>query len=908
MAANEDEATQTPAMTELAQAIVFQLMKPGTLRGLEVVGSNTLADWVKMLIAAAIPLGVTLIEPFARGIAEGENLAAPAMARLNALAINDLLGTNISESTMAGPGAGRKVAGDIAIGDAILRSFATAGGAIQPDDAPAKKYLSLMVGYSMEGWLEGWMFQAVTQLFSLGQVNLDKFAELDDILANALGLGRMSSRIIRPYVRTLVETPLQWKVNKTYTPTLLSAAEAARQFFRGRWTREQVNEELGRQGYSTDRIEALLNGQRKTVSASDILYLQRDGGMPRATAELMLKEMGYDAETIVLLFAAEDARRYRAMLEQTANVAGAAYIDGHMTSAELQAYLSEIYPQPEERALFMSLLEAKRIAGRKRLSKADVEDAVKRNILSMIDYRRWAEAEGYDADSIMTLELLLAAEIGDAAEQARRRAEIERQREEAEKKRKEEAEKRRLELEARRAASIPPLADLKKAVIRGVVPIDRYSAQLRALEYPAADISFLVQLLQEDRDAQLEKEEQAAALALLGPQRDLSIGDLTRAVVAELLSPAELMARARDAGYDADEAALLGALAAQQRDDAREAKRRREEAAAAAAKRGLSLAQAERAVLHGIWTLGDYGGWLKSAGFDDFTISILTALLRTTMETQTRAVARAAAIADDVKTRNISLAQIEQAVIRGLRPIDEYRRVLQEGRYSDVDQQLLIDLLTSKILDAGAADAARATIAAASKNRRVSLAQIERAVQLGTVSLDAYRAWLADVGYTGIDAEILIDATVSDLRRVRADEELHTALLDKVGARAGDVVELERQVIAGDESPAAYVALLRALRVADADVDRLVARLQLLAADDADARALAEIADNTLTTRGLSMAQWAEAVRAQLRTLDDYAAFLTTQGFDAADVQILTTLLAGDLDRAAAKQPRGGGQ
>lgn len=905
--ATEDDAIDNPQHTELAAAIVAQLVAPGNLRKAEVTGLNVATEVVKFLVATAIPLGVGFIAPFAEGIAQGENLAAPAMARLNRLAVSDLLGVDIPESTFAGPGAGKRVSSDMAIGDAILKSIAAPGGAIAPSDDPAKKYLSLMVGYSLEGWLEGWMFQAVSQLFSLGQLNLDKFAELDDILAQALGFGRLSSRILRPYTDTLIQQPLEWKVNKTYTPHLLSPAEAARQFFRGRWTREQVNEELGRQGYSADRIEALLNGQRKTISASDVLYLQRDGGMPRATAELMLREMGYDSETITLLFAAEDTRRYRAMLEQTANVAAAAYIDGFLSSAEFQSTLSTIYPQAEERELFLQLVNLKKLASQKRLSKGEVETAVKRNILSMIDYRRYLEREGYDGDSVATLELLLRDEISGEAENARRRAEIERQREEERQRRAEEAERRRLELEAREAARIPPLGDIRRAVVLGVVPIDRYVDQLRALKYPAADIDFLTELLALDRQAQLDKEERAEELASARPNPDLPIAVLERAAVAGVMPVADYGNILRDRGYDDAERAILVGLAQQKLDARLAAEALRAEMAEARGARGLQLAQAERATKRGLWSLGDFRAWLDQSGFDAFAAGVLVELMRGDLADLAEAESRRAAIGAELRARDVSLSDVEDAVLRGLRTLDDYRAVLARFRYTPMDQQLLIDLLTARLDERRAAAALRADVAAATQDQRLSLKQIERAVQLGTVTLDAYRAYLGEAGYRDFDADVLTASLVADVQAARADDAARAIVLAGAGVQAAAVEDVEAAVVAGDENLTAYVALLRSLGVDNATVERLARRLDELVRDRADALALETAVDVVLKPKQLSSSQWAAAVREGLRSLEDYAAFLELEGYGDAEVQILTTLLARSIEKTATKPPREGG-
>jgi hypothetical protein len=66
-------------------------------------------------------------------------------------------------------------------------------------------------------------------------------------------------------------------MNKLHRPTLLGAGTLAKQIARHPEKKEQWIEDLRREGYSEDRIEALLNEQAKFHSVSDVYRLTRAG-------------------------------------------------------------------------------------------------------------------------------------------------------------------------------------------------------------------------------------------------------------------------------------------------------------------------------------------------------------------------------------------------------------------------------------------------------------------------------------------------------------------------------------------------------------------------------------------------------------------------------------------------------
>lgn len=905
MAHDEDSAQDPPAFDSLAGSIVAKTITPAVLSSFQVTITNAIVEAIKTVVAGAINIGAGVIEPIARGIAQGEELAGPAFERLNRLAIEDLLGVSIPPGTLAGRGAGRRVAEDAAIGDAILRAFANHSGPIVPSADPAKRFLSTMVGFSIEGWLEGWITELLGNLVSLGQVDIEKFADLDDILANTLGLGRLSRRIMGPYIDALITTPLEWHVNKVYRPALLTASQLARELGRGRMTREQVYEELARQGYDDTRIEALLSDARRKPSVSDLMFLSREAGLPADTFRGFLRDLGYDADATSLLEQIELTKRYRTILDQSASEAARAYVEGAIDRADLLAILSETHQDPRERELFLRLVDLKRQTASRELTRTDAENAVRRGIWSMIDYRRYLERQGYRSDDITTLELLLRDVLNDRDVAAAARASLEAEKASAAAAKLLTEKARARELETRAKFTAPALGDLRRAALLGLMPVSAFADALRGRNYAPADIELLTRLLEADIDTRAAAEQVRRDRALDADDRSLTLAQLDRALELELLTIAEYEIRLRELGYSDDDRRVLAELARRRLEDRAAAAELRQGAAAALEARGISLAAAERAVKAGVLTLEEYAAELTRQGLNAGAVEILAATLAAELETAAAAARRRAEVAGELEPRGISLGAVEQAILLGVRPFEEYRRVLQEHRYSLVDQRLLEDLLAARLVRVSGARQARQANPAAAGEARLTLAQIERAVKAGVVPLETYRREIAAAGYDDAGARALEELLLLELGEARADEAVRGAVLEQFDGAGVGLEALERQFLAGELAAIGFRAALLAAGVDAADAERLtmrITRLRLLQTDGAD---LETAIAGELGRRELSLGQWKAAVLSGLRELREYRAFLESEGFAGADADVLTVLLELELENKAAAAGRG---
>src|SRR5262245_48890464 len=183
------------------------------------VTADTLSRVLSIAFKLIAPIGIGL----AKAIADSEDQVTPELSKIAAAAASDVFGTNVPASAFAvrrGHASQNPVAE--ALGAGLMQTIAGQGSADAPSDEAAKRFLGIIVNMALEGWYQGWFFELMSSVIPYVDVGKVKtFSELDDKLANALGLGRLSRRVLGPIVDATCVTPLQWKVQQQYRQSLL---------------------------------------------------------------------------------------------------------------------------------------------------------------------------------------------------------------------------------------------------------------------------------------------------------------------------------------------------------------------------------------------------------------------------------------------------------------------------------------------------------------------------------------------------------------------------------------------------------------------------------------------------------------------------------------------------------------
>lgn len=846
------------------------------------------------------PIGLGL----AKAMSESEDIIAPAFSEFAAAGINDIFGTNISGAAFAASrGAGNRGGAGDALGRALMNQIRGGSGPIAPSDEAAAKYVNAMATVALEDWFKGWFFEVLSSLVpQLDVGKIEAYGALGDKVSNVLGLGRISNRVLRPIVDASIVTPLEWKTNKTYQPRLLSPSEAARQVARGRWTTEQGVEELARQGYSAERIEAIFNGQRRFFSAADVRTFVNREHWTRDQGIQQLRDNGYDETAALDALRLEGLRRIDQLEDQLASAIVAAYADRRIDRAQFGGLLNDAVGVASERSFLTELGEMRRTLNVKRLSLAQVEAMVKSGVASVLDYREAARRDGYPEQDVLMLELQLRYELDKQSdvEELRRRATEDRALE-AERKAA-AAAARRAEIEAERARDARgPIAKLEQAVIRGLIPLSRVEEVLRA-EYDADTVAILLDLVEDKRADYVAQQERAARAETGARERGLNLSELRAALFAGVITIGEFRARLGQLGLSPDDAEVLTATAAGDLTARNEVSARRLAAGAAAQRRRIDLTRFETLVRRGARTMVQYDALLADLGFDDVDRAALVDLLQLTIADDAAARAERERAAAQLEERGLSLEQFERAVVLGVKSLDEYSRFLLEQDFTADAQIALVALLRDRVDEANAARARRHATTDDDGGLALSLATVRRAARLGVITPDAYADRLARQGYAPDDIAIDLELLLLEIADVQAARAKRDAAERAAAERQLSLVDVERAVKRGLQPIEAYRARAAELGFAGDDLDLLVALLVDEVADLQAARARRGQIDGELRARNLSVATLEEAVTKGFATLADFHAEVRALGYSAEDADLLTALLATDLDAAAEGQ------
>jgi hypothetical protein len=840
-----------------------------------------LLGWVAAQIILAVAKGMRLLDP-----AFGE----VAKASIALLFDVDVAPSAFTDLTNKGGREQMKRDVGTAMFNALTGLAGDAAGApLEPSAAPAERYLGTIANFAIEGWLTG----IAVELESLNY--LEHYGDLKDTVGQMYGFGRLTRRILGPAIDVTMRTPLEWQVHKTYRPTLLGAGEAARQLARGRWTREQVFEELARAGYSDERIEALLNAQQKFLSPADVRLMVDRQYWTGDEAIQHLVDQGYDKNLATTELTLEGARRIEAIESAEASAIVSAYAQRDIDASELRTALEAHILQPTQRALLTEEAELKRELNRKWLTGSEAAAAVKAGILAFPDYRSVLAREGYTDEDILTKELLLRYELNAKADLEAARAEVLAERAAAQTARAQAAAAKAAAVEQQRAlARLGSLADLKRAVVLGLIPIARY-ADVLTPQYDAETVQVLVDLVEADRQTYLTQQQAKADALKRAAVKAINVGQLEAAVYAHVLSPDELAARLTQLGMPAADVAVIHATVSATLADRTAAANARAAAALKAKTKGLDLARFEQLVRRGVRTLAEYDALLASLGYDDGARAGIEQLLTLKIADDQKAAQLRAdkAAADPAKA--LSLDQARRAVLLGLQSTDWFQTYLVNQDYGVDDQAVLVAELEDDVTTADAARAKRAQAAAAKEAQTPPLSTVARAAKLGLVSVDTYQQRLEAAGYTPDDVAIELDLLTTEMASVAAAQALKDAAAAKKTSRGLTLADVERAVKAGTAPIEAYRSAAVELGYDAAAVDTLVTTLTAQVDALHDAAAAKASVTKALSAAGVDLAALEAAVAAGTLTTDAYIAQLEAAGVTAVDAELLGATLEATL-------------
>jgi len=855
---------------------------------------GTLAEGAAAGKHAAFEMMVFLAAKLGAGLHAVEEPFLPVIAAFVAPILAGLFGAEVDEGALRktlDSGAAQ------AAGRAIVQGFLKAAtgddsGEIQPSTAGSERVAAAAVSAALESTFNAIVPELLSDLVPFEVGHFTAFTELPEEIIRTLGVSRLVRRALQPFINATCTTPATWALNKKYRPALLGASTLARLIARNPDDREKWTEDLRRDGYSEDRIAALLNEQRHFFSPSDVRtfvyrnYWTQDHGLQH------LRDQGYDEQTATDALRLEGLKRIDELETQESNAIIGAYVAGDIDRGTMIGMLNASVSIPVERTLLTERADVQRAANVKRLSLGQMAEMVKSGVLSLADYRGRAAELGYPIGDVDALDLQLRADMDKAKTIAQHRAELAAERAAAAAQRAAEKAAKLLQVQAAAAlAKRGTEAQLQDAAIRGLIPLARVE-EVYSAKYDPDTVTILMDDLAAKRQDYVARQQAAADAVKRAAVRHIDVGALEQAVMDGVISLDEFRGRLADLKFDAADADVLVSTLGAKLDAQAAAKAQRDEAAAAAKVKHIDLGRFELLVRRGHRTMADYAAFLSSLGYDAGSVAAMVDLLQTTIDADARAAQLRADAAKKAATKGLTLEQVRRAIIIGARDIATFTPWLLAAGYTTDDALVLLAELQADVDEATAARARRAAADRAVQAGRAPLSDVRRAARLGLIPVDVYFARLKADGYTADDIAIESDLLTTEIKQAHALD-AQVAAADAAAARKGLTLgQMSAAVLAGEAPLASYNALALSLGFSPDDANTLTATLQ----DKLDATAAARARQQQLAAEGAdreaSRADMEKAVKQKLKTLDDYRAWLADNGYADDDAALLTSELA----------------
>lgn len=799
-----------PTLQQLVDYFADALTDPARLQRVEATLSNAAARG-HVVAEASLPKAAgedvwkivgPLVRPILSALLSVLEFADPALDDISKIAVDAVIGARPRRGVVPDD-----------VGARIIERLAPAEAVIGPSIAGAQQYLTTITHLQFEGWLLSFVAEVFgdAAAFVRGSTEqLETIAELRKIAMQVFGGGRITRRVLSPFIDDSIVAPAKRWTSQKYRPSLLPVAGAIEAYLRGDWPIDRLTEESSQQGWSDERLDVLVENARKRIALADLFFEHYRGSRSDADVAIEARGLGYDDATSLRLLAIDDAKRVDAINAPILSEAVTNYLAGDIDEPTMQQWIRAAAPNLTDADRLIATAQARRRLHVARITPGEFRALVKDGIQNVTDYERYLESRGYPPADVTLLGLQLRVELQAIKNVENAKAEQAAERAAAKAQRAQDKADRDAEIAAKKArAQFPPLADYKRGYVHGL--IDRaVLAEALTRDGIVQDQDLYLGDADADRADFLDAQAKRDAATKKAAAGGLSIAQLEESVLAGVTTIQDFESTLIKRETDEGDRRILVALLQIRLDNKRKADAQRAEADKRAAVRGTSASDWERAVRLGVRSLDDYSRFLSTIDTPDVSRALLLDVLK--KEVTDDAATKAKRDARDAAAAKvgISIAERRRAVIAGVRPREWYAQALPALGWPVDDQLADLDLLDVEIANAAAARAKRDALANADVGATLSLAQLESAFKLGLISQPEFRDALAARGYSSTDVDLVVQLAVGSIPNVRGGVAAEDAATPEQIGKPIPISDLKKAVARGLRSPADYEAELLA--------------------------------------------------------------------------------------------------
>ncbi len=407
-----DLAIEPPDWGKLFRAWLFEIID-GPMQGwlaeltetiIPKAGAVAYAVWVKG--QGEIGKG------FGEAIDEVEKTAGPFLLEAAAAGLSDYFGTTITPEQIGLHKGfdGRRALSD-RLGALIFSSmFETFGTATEITPAQGLENAESMLGFNISTALEGW-FGGVLTTGYLSKL-FPNWADLDTLLQQHLGFGRMNRRIMAPLLDELIVIPFRQHIRDIYRSSILNESQAARAFFRGAISDKEYFDTMALHGWDQERAGQLKVINGRLLEKEDITKGVELGILSEAELPEIFRNLGYPTDLAEVMTRVTVDDRIRTINNALESVSRDMFRDGEIDQTEYRVFLTDAGRSNHEqnRLIALGILEKARQESEpkriRRVPRGTVERSFREGLISREQLIEYYEEKSYPAGDIALMTTL----------------------------------------------------------------------------------------------------------------------------------------------------------------------------------------------------------------------------------------------------------------------------------------------------------------------------------------------------------------------------------------------------------------------------------------------------------------------------------------------------------------------
>lgn len=339
-----------------------------------------------------------------------EAVNSPGFFALIGAILSQQLATDVNENQLqAAFKRGGNIGGLRSVGSAFydnMISILQGGGATvtgAASDIPARQFMGFLIEYAIRSANT----EVITQLLPEEVRFGEGFKAYGDNLEKTLALGRLARRAFQPLIQIAVADPLTRQLNSQYTPKQLSEAQYVRAFVRGDIDAAALQQNLAELGYNPTLQSVLIAENTKALTVRELLDFSRVSGSGSATPTGAMQQLGYSPSNADAVWQSSIESLVDPLRKQFLNELTNELRKGEIDLPTATNLLNSTSLFPQESAWYQQIWTQMLSQPRKRLSESQVEKAFLDGVIDMGSVQNYWQQSGYSFTDIQTLTALL---------------------------------------------------------------------------------------------------------------------------------------------------------------------------------------------------------------------------------------------------------------------------------------------------------------------------------------------------------------------------------------------------------------------------------------------------------------------------------------------------------------------